>query len=97
MDACESEEERKEEGAKDAAWGKYSRKRAEGRARCMGASWLLKLSRGGGDAREAQIRDKASSERRGWWRRLGGYHKWRSSLPPNNISYLNDKFRTILR
>lgn len=86
-----------------------SEKKSGGACALYGASWLLKLSRGGGgggghavivtaaggvgDAREAQIRDKASSER--GWRRLG---KWRSSLPPNNISYLSgDKYRTILR
>lgn len=73
-----------------------SEKKSGGACPLYGASWLLKLSRGGGgDAREAQIRDKARSER--GWRRLGGYHKWRSSLPPNNISYLSDKYRTILR
>lgn len=82
-----------------------SEKKSGGACPLYGASWLLKLSTGGchavivtaaggvGDAREAQIRDKARSER--GWRRLG---KWRSSLPPNNISYLSgEKYRTILR
>lgn len=65
----------------------------------MGASWLLKLSRGGGETHgrpKLGIRLVVSGEGGGGGS-VGGYHKWRSSLPPNNISYLSDKYRTILR